>query len=394
MLRTVRLKSWPVAAMAAPLVGVGLGVLPGLSYASATRAATSGAGHYLIISLAKSLTNPAFAVAEKGAEVRIAQVKKYGINVKLEWEAPSDGNEATEASMIDSAIAAHPSGLLVDSLGPAVCTAVNEAVRAHIPVIMWDSDCPGSLRTAYVGSNNYQGGQEAAKLFVEAWKLRKGAEAKVPARIAMLQTDPGAYNILQRMEGFTAELNALKFHYNIVSRPLGDDDIAESVSAVETTLQGNASINGFYFAQPLPLLAAGNQLPNLTKRVRSGELTVVSFDTLQPELKWVEDGIVHGLVGQGYYDWGYDGLTVLLNIVKCHSKYPSFVNTGINIVTRTGGPGRETAASWNKKWASFAFSATSIPPSSGACRLLRRSRRTWLHYGRNVAALRKPLENG
>jgi ribose transport system substrate-binding protein len=323
-------------------------------------AKAAGKTTFTFVSFAKSLDNPAFAVAERGAKVRITEVKKSGITVKLKWLAPANGDATQMVQMIDSAIATHPDGLLIDSLGPAVCTAVNDAVKAKIPVVMWDSDCPGSKRSAYVGSDNYKGGIEAAKLFAEAWKGKAG----VP-QLAILITTPGAFNIGQRADGFIKGLKNLGQKYKLVVSPQGDDDIAKSVDAVETTLQGNQSINAFYFAQPLPLLASGNQLPNLTKRVKDGKLVVISFDTLQPQLKWVADGTVYGEVGQRYYDWGYEGITVLLNIAKYGAKYPAFVDTGLDIVTKKGGPGRWTPAQFEKKWKNFSFSDKPIKPLKG-----------------------------
>jgi ribose transport system substrate-binding protein len=355
-------RRWSVGGVGAALVlAIMLSASSPMASGSSVKAASDKTS-FTIIAIAKSLDNPVYAVAKRGAEVRIAQLKKDGITVKLQWEAPSDGSEATEASMIDSAIGAHPDGMMLDSLGPAVCTAVNEAVKAKIPTIMFDSDCPGSLRSSYVGSDNYQGGIEAAKLFVEDWnKVNKG----VVPQLAILITDPGAFNIGQRANGFTAELKTLKFNYKLVTQPQGDDDIAKSVDAVETTLQGNSRLNAFYFAQPLPLLAAGNQLPNLTQRVKTGKMVVVSFDTVQQELKWIENGIVYGEVGQRYYDWGYEGMTVMLNLAKYGSTYPAFVNTGLDIVTKAGGPGRNTAASFEVKWNHFAFADLPIKPTKG-----------------------------
>jgi ribose transport system substrate-binding protein len=349
-------------AVGASVGAVILAVVVGSAFAATTGNQSRTAARkttFTFVSFAKSLDNPAFAVAERGAHVRIAQVKKHGITVNLKWLAPANGDETQMVSMIDSAIATHPDGIMVDSLGPAVCTAVNDAVKAHIPVIMWDSDCPGSLRSAYVGSDNYKGGVQAAKLFAEAWKGKTG----IP-QLAILITTPGAFNIGQRADGFIAGLKALHMKYKLVVQPQGDDDIAKSVTAVETTLQGNQSINAFYFAQPLPLLAAGNQLPNLTKRVKAG-MVVVTFDTLAQELPWITKGVVYGAVGQRYYDWGYEGMTVLLNIAKYGAKYPAFVNTGIDIVTKKGGPGRWTAAQFEQKWKKFSFSDLPIKPTKG-----------------------------
>src|SRR5712692_1636686 len=71
---------------------------PGSSVKAAPDKASPNKTSFTIISLAKSLDNPAFAVAKTGAQVRIGQVKKDGISVNLQWEAPSDGSEATMAS--------------------------------------------------------------------------------------------------------------------------------------------------------------------------------------------------------------------------------------------------------------------------------------------------------
>jgi ribose transport system substrate-binding protein len=352
--------TFPRRWMAVVAIVAAAGLTAGLigSAAAAGRAAKKT---YLFISIAKSLDNPAFAVAQKGAKVRIAEIEKRnpGVKIKLEWTAPQNGNEAQEVEMIGSDVARRPDGLLINSLGPAVCQAVNDAVKAGIPVVMWDSDCPGSKRTAYVGSDNYLGGVMAGKLFANYVK-GKGLQ-----KIAILITAPGAFNIGQRADGFIKGIKDAHVNYKLISKPQGDDDIAKSVDAVETTLRGNPDINAFYFAQPLPLLASGNQLPLLTQRAKSGKLTVISFDTVEPELKWVANGTVIALVGQRYYDWGYEGLTVMANIAAFHSKYKDFVNTGLDIVTPKGGKGLWTPAQFESKWKHFSFSDKPIAPLSG-----------------------------
>jgi len=73
-------------------------------------------------------------------------------------DSPPNADPAEEVQMIEGFISKHVSGMLVDSLGPSVCGAVNEAIKAGIPTLTWDSDCPDSERIAYVGSPNEKGG--------------------------------------------------------------------------------------------------------------------------------------------------------------------------------------------------------------------------------------------
>lgn len=304
------------------------------------------------VAIAKSLNNPAFQVAEKGAQDRIAELG----DVDLEWTAPIAADAAEMVQMIEGYIQKGVDGMLIDSLGPSVGIAVNQAMDAGVPVVMWDSDNPDSKRIAYVGSDNYQGGYYCGQLYAEAVK-DQGKQY-----IAILTGVPGAYNLQQRDKGFKESLTEAGIDYEIVVTVPGDDDLTKSVEAVENTLRGNPKINGFFFDGPWPLLVEPANLPLMVEKVQNGELTVVSFDTLEAELQYLEKGLVIGLVGQKYYGWGYQGLTVLYEIVKNNAKYPPIVNTGVDIVTKEGGEGQFSVAQFYEFWENFSFKETPIMP--------------------------------
>ena len=103
-----------------------------------------------------------------------------------------------------------------------------------------------------------------------------------------------------------------------------------------------------------------SNLPTLIDRVQSGELTVVSFDTLEQEMWYVENDIVIGMFGQKYYGWGYHGLSVMYDIVANKAEYPPIVQTGGDIVTKDGRNGSYTAAEFEKFWKEFSFKETPI----------------------------------
>ncbi len=319
-------------------------------------AASSKPGFLNFAVVAKSLNNPAFQVAEKGANDRAAELGDVGIT----WTAPTNADAAEEVQMIEGFIAKHVDGILVDSLGPSACGAVNEAIKAGIPVVMWDSDCPDSERNAYVGSDNFKGGYAAGLLYAKA------VQGKGQQNVAILTGTPGASNLQQRDQGFTKALDDQQIPYKIVTTVPCYEDLAKSVTAVEDTLRGNPSINGFFFDGPWSLLVDPSNLPVMTSKVQSGALTVVSFDTLPPEIQYVTNGSVIGLVGQTYYGWGYQGIQVLYQIVKNHLKYPKFVNTGLGIVTpqpeMVGDQQSITPQAMNQLWSSFSFKEKPLLP--------------------------------
>ena len=327
-----------------------LGIVMGV-YANGGREAVDD-GTLKYVAIAKSLDNPAFQVGEQGAKDRVAEIG----GISLEWTAPTAADPANMVQMIESYVQRGVDGLLIDSLGPSIATAVNQAVDAGIPVVMFDSDNPESKRTAYVGCDNYKGGYECGVMYAKA------VEGQGPQKIAILTGVPGALNLQERDKGFKDGLTAMGIDYEIVVTVPGNDDLSQSVEAVENTLRGNDSINGFFFDGPWPLLVDSSNLPLMMEKTASGELTVVSFDTLQPELSYVAKGAVIGLVGQKYYGWGYQGVTVLHEIVANNATYPEFVDTGVDVVTLDGSGDAYSVDEFNQFWDSFSFNESPIMP--------------------------------
>lgn len=315
----------------------------------------SKSGTLRFAAIAKTLDNPAFAVAEKGAKDRLAELG----NIKLEWTAPPGADPAKQVQLIESFIQKDVDGLLIDSLGPAACGAVDQAVAAGVPVVMWDSDCPDSTRTAYVGSDNYEGGVKSGELYAEA------VEGKGPQRIAILTGVPGAFNLGERDRGFKDGLKKAGVDFEIATTVAGYDDLAKSADAVLSTLRGDSSINGFFFDGPWPMLVDPKTVQPLIDKVEDGSLTVMSFDTLQQQLDWVTNDWSVGLVGQKYYAWGYQGIQVLHEIVRNDAKYPEIVNTGLDVVTPEGGGERIKPEIMDKQWETFDFKEEPIAPPAG-----------------------------
>ena len=112
----------------------------------------------------KTLDNPGFLIAKRGADARAAELG----NVDVFWTASTTADAAQEVQVIESLMRRKPNGMLINSNGPSVCGVVEEALAAGIPVVMWDSDCPEVMGAPYVGSDNYEGGYMSGELYAEA----------------------------------------------------------------------------------------------------------------------------------------------------------------------------------------------------------------------------------
>jgi ribose transport system substrate-binding protein len=312
----------------------------------------SGEEELTFVAIFKALGNAGVTAAQTGMEQRAEEIG--GINVEV--TAPSTPDAAAQVQLIESYVQRGVDGLMVSSLGPSVCAAIDSAIAAGVPVITFDSDCPDSERLTYVGSDNYAGGKLAGELYAEA-----AADAG-PQRIAILTGVLGSENLAERDRGFTEALEESDLDFEIVKTVAGNDDVPKSVDAVESTLRGDPTINGFFFDGPWPFLVEDSNLPTLVERSASGDFTVVAFDTIQPEMDAVRNGLAYALVGQKYYGWGYQGVQVLDQIVREDATFGDVTATGFDVVTEEGGDGRFTPDEMDALWDSFAFEEEPIQP--------------------------------
>jgi ribose transport system substrate-binding protein len=339
-------------------VALAFGVVAGLLLAGCAAGQDSPGGdpadeELTFVAIFKALGNAGVTAAQTGMEARAEEIG----NIKVEVTAPTTPDAAQQVQLIESYVQRGVDGLMVSSLGPAVCDAINQAIAAGTPVITFDSDCPDSDRLTYVGSDNYAGGQLAGELYAEAIE-----GDSTPQRIAILTGVLGSENLTQRDAGFTDALEEAGVDFTIVQTVPGNDDVAKSVDAVESTLRGDPTINGFYFDGPWPFLVDQSNLPTLVEKAEADEITVVAFDTIQPEMDAVRNGLAYALVGQKYYGWGYQGVQVLDQIVRHDATFSDLTATGFDVVTEEGGDGRFTPDEMDALWATFDFKEVPIEP--------------------------------
>ena len=281
----------------------------------------------------KLLDNPVFKTAKSGAEAAAADLG----GIRIEWAAPVKADAAEQAALIDSLIARKVDGIALSCNDPqALKRVIDKAVDAGIPTITFDSDAPKSKRATFFGTDNYQGGLKAAELL--------GKEMAGKGSVALLTGVLGADNLEARIRGFKEGLK--KFPgMKIITTVACNDDMAESVRQVKDVNRAHANLGGWFMVGGWPLFVAP---PGGLAGVTPGKVKVVSFDTLEPQLRYVREGYVQALVGQKYYAWGYESVKILKGL-RDGKTYPAFVDSGLDVVTR------ENVDAMAAKWKSGKF---------------------------------------
>ncbi len=273
----------------------------------------------------KALNNPVFEVGRDGAFRRAEELSaETGIDIEVLYVASVASDATEQARVVDEVIARGVDGIGISCNDPTACEdPINKAIQAGIPVMTWDSDSPGSERFTYLGIDNYEGGQAAAELMIRFM----GEQGKV----ALLTGVPGAFNLEERIRGFT-DYVADYPDIDIVRTVYCNDDINLGVQVVEETMQAHPDLDGWFFVGLWPLFAERGAMPLWEDAAQAGMVTIV-FDTLPVELEYLRDGYVDGLIGQKFWGWGYDTVDMLYNYIVNGTSYDDFTNSGMDLVT-------------------------------------------------------------
>jgi ribose transport system substrate-binding protein len=289
-------------------------------FGSINIARAQSAKRYKIAIVPKGLNNPVFKSADFGGQTRAAELG----NVDFKFIGPAQSDASQQVATVDGLISAG-----YDAIGISCCSAqtllepINRAVAKGIKVITWDSDSPKSNRSVFYGVDSYKGGQLQAKLLNDLLKGKTGD-------IWLLSGLPSAQNLEDRIRGVQSVLSK---NLTIAGTSFCNEDVALGVSQVENVLRAHPNLIGYIMIGALPTLRA---------KAKAG-LQVVAFDYLEQELPFIVDGTVKASVGQDYWGWGYQSVTIMAGLLQ-GKHFPAFVPQALPVVTTAN------VADYQKKW--------------------------------------------
>lgn len=304
--------------------------------AAATRART-----ITIAMIAKSSTNPVFLAARTGAEAAARELSaKDTLDVEVQWLTPPEEDGQVQAQRIQQAVNSGVDAILIScSDASKVTGAINDAVKRGVAVMTFDSDAPQSERFAYYGVDDRKTGQQT---MAELAALMGGR-----GKVAILAGNQNAPNLQQRVQGARAEAAKhpgieIVGTFNHSETP---QDAAAEVTRVDNAypgIQGWAMIGGW-------ALFTRSLLGDLDP----ARMKVVSVDALPAQLAYVDKGITPVLLAQPVYQWGYVGVTTIVEKLHNGRQPPAIIPMDLVRVTR------DNLGAWARQLEAWGF--TDVP---------------------------------
>lgn len=232
-------------------------------------------------------------------------------------------NIDTQIQAIETAIASKVDGILTMAINPTAMTpAIDKAVTAGIPVVLIDTDAPGSKRAAYAGTSNYDAGVEAGKAMIKA----TGGKAKIGIVTGAIDAD----NLNQRIDGFKKAI-AGNAGMKVVDLQPGNSDLLQATEKTQSMLQAHPEINAMFGVSAECAIAIGKIVK---EKNLVGKVKIVGFDDMAETIDYIKSGVVYGTTVQKNYQMGYMGIKLLADLKAGKKLDKQIFDTGVTIVTK------------------------------------------------------------
>jgi ribose transport system substrate-binding protein len=265
----------------------------------------------------------AFVTNQQASFWNIAEVgcqdaaEDFGVKVDVRF--PSEATATKQKQVVEDLLT---SGIQAMAISPIDAVNQKDMLNqwaAKIPLITQDSDAPDSNRLLYIGVDNYQAGRTVGKLIKQAFPNG----AKLILCIGRTEQN----NAQKRLQGVIDELMDRPDEFswkNEVGRVAGEkftvlttliDQGAAQVAKqkVEDAINSYPEVEifvGLFAYNPPAILQA------LKQANRLGRIKVAGFDEDDLTLQGVKDGHVIGTVVQNPYEYGYQSVRILAEILK------------------------------------------------------------------------------
>ena len=259
------------------------------------------------------------AVIPKGTSHVFWQAIHAGANAagkefheEILWDGPPNETDySRQLEIVDSMLNRHVDGMVVAAADRTTLNAsLDRAARENIPVVIFDSGVDSSNYVAFVATDNYSGGQMAAR------KLAQLLDGK--GTVGIIGNAPGSASTIDRESGFKDTLAKEFPNVKIAAEQYGMSDAAKGLAVTENILTAHPEVNGlFASAEPSSVGAA----QALKSRGLAGKVKLVAFDSSEGLVADLTAGVIDALIAQDPFKIGYEGVKAVTE--KLDGKSPA-----------------------------------------------------------------------
>jgi ABC-type sugar transport system, periplasmic component len=250
--------------------------------------------------LPMTLDNEFFVAMKNGAEEACS---KLGYTLVAQ-SGTGHGSASEQLQLMETMIQKGVKAILITPCSSTgIISGIKKANAADIPVIILDTEVDqqrlneaGAHTLAYLGSDNYKGGQVAGE-YAKALSAKLGRQL----RTVILTGVPGQENMELRKNGF---LDAAGDNVVIVAEQNADSDFNKGNDVMTNILTANPDVEFVYSCNDLMALGAYRA----ARAAGNREIKIIGFDGNSDALASIQNGQLLGTVAQVPAEMGIKGV--------------------------------------------------------------------------------------
>jgi ribose transport system substrate-binding protein len=302
-----------------------LAIVAAAGLSACNRGERAGDARPRVALVLKTLNSPFFIEMQRGAEEAARR-----LNVELVVQAAErEVDVEKQMQIIENLIQAKVNALAVTPSGSReVVPALVKANLAGIPVIVVDTRLDpkaaadaGVKTVAFVGSDNYRGGQIVGEFLVKTAGGR--------ANVAILEGIPGHDTGDSRVRGFRDAIKATP-GVKIVASQTANWERDQGFSVFQNILQAHPELDTVFACNDMMALGA---IEAISAAGRTGRIRVLGFDAVEDARRALEAGTMVASVAQFPQEMGRIAVESAVKVLKGET-VPADVSVDIGLVTK------------------------------------------------------------
>ena len=282
---------------------------------------------YTIAVIPKGTTHEFWKSINAGAFKARDELSAKGVKVDVIWKGPlREDDRDQQIQTVENFTSRRVSGIVLAPLDSrALVRPVANAVRAKIPVVIFDSDLNSDTYVSFVATDNYKGGAMAGQ---EMGRLLGGK-----GNVILLRYAVGSASTEAREKGF---LDTLKEKFPAI-KLLSADQYAGPTR--ETSYQAAQNLLSRFGRDVDGVFCPNeNSTIGMTKALRDinragGKVKMLGFDAGSQSVADMKSGDVQGLVVQNPVLMGYKGVMTMVEHLQ-GKPVEKRIDTGVVLVTK------------------------------------------------------------
>jgi len=300
---------------------------PLLLFIAAAAAAAAGATEtWTIAVIPKGTTHEYWKSIHAGALKAERELNAAGVPVRIIWKGPlREDDREQQVQVVENFVGREVSGIVLAPLDSrALVAPVEEAIGAHIPVVIIDSALAAPGPASFIATDNREGGRIAGR---HLGRLLGGSGSVILLRYAA-----GSASTTEREEGFLEVMKKDFPRIALLSTGQYAGATRDTARRVAENLLNRfgAQVNGVFASNESA--ASGMLLALRDAGLAGGKVKFVGFDSGETLVAALKSGDVQALVIQDPFRMGYLGVETIVAVLR-GGQVPATIDTGVGLAT-------------------------------------------------------------